>query len=237
MSTTGDFKKTGVIWNLEEEERLESVRLVCKKLQEEYGRPRFGNPYEPVDDLIYLILSTRTSMDVTQRTFNSVKQRFEAWEVLLETDATELYSILKPAGLARLKTEQIRGTLRKIRRDFGAVTLDALQPWTLDERLEYLTDLPGVSGKVARCVMLYTFGDGVLPVDTHVHRISRRLGWTNRSRADQCHEELEALVPQDWQYVFHVGAIMHGRKECFVSNPSCADCILHDKCHMFNDGS
>jgi endonuclease-3 len=230
MSTTGDFKQTGAIWNLTEEERQASVKIVCNQFHEEYGTPRFGNPHDPVDDLVYLILSTRTSMYVAQRTYNSLKQRFEAWEVLLETDAEALYNTLKPAGLARIKTEQIRKTLQRITTDFGTASLAEIRSSTVVEKLEYLTALPGVSGKVARCVMLYAFGDNVLPVDTHVHRVSRRLGWTKRSRADQCHEELEALVPSNYRYQYHVGCIAHGQKLCEPRTPACERCMIQDTC-------
>ena len=90
--------------------------------------------------------------------------------------------------------------------------------------------LDGVSEKVAKCVMMYTLGFDVLPVDVHVHRVATRLEWTNRKRADQCHEELEALVKPRYRFAFHVDCICHGRAVCRPKNPRCNDCVIRRYC-------
>jgi endonuclease-3 len=82
-------------------------------------------------------------------------------------------------------------------------------------------------------VAMYTMGAKVLPVDAHVHRVATRLGWTARKRADQCHEELEFVVPPNWRYVFHVGCVLHGRSICRPKQPRCLKCCVNRYCEYF----
>jgi endonuclease-3 len=117
--------------------------------------------------------------------------------------------------------------------DFGHCDLRRIRLWTEFEIQEYLIGLPGVSTKVAKCVMMYTLGCSVLPVDTHVHRIAFRLGWTEKRRPSQCHSELEALVPKDRRYAFHVDCIAHGRSVCRPSNPACNLCCIRRYCDFY----
>jgi endonuclease-3 len=142
-----------------------------------------------------------------------------------------LRKILGPAGLSLVKSRQIRATLGRIRRDFGKCDLSALRRNQDTGQVEvYLVSLPGVSTKVARCVMMYTLAAQVLPVDAHVHRIAGRLGWIDRRRADQSHEELDALVPASLRYAFHVDCIAHGRAICRPQKPNCPRCCLKRYC-------
>ncbi len=97
---------------------------------------------------------------------------------------------------------------------------------SVEETGELLVSLPGVSEKVAKCIMMYTLNHRVLPVDVHVHRVVSRLGWTKRKRADQCHQELESLVPPRWRYAFHVGCVLHGRAVCRAQKPLCGNCSI-----------
>src|SRR5262249_43991044 len=97
----------------------------------------------------------------------------------------------------------------------------------------YLAELPGVSDKVAKCVMMYTLGFDVLPVDVHVFRVASRLGWTSRCRADQCHDDLEALVQPKHRYAFHVDCICLGRAVCTPVHPDCPACPIRQYCVYF----
>ena len=199
----------GEIWDRSPEERSSIVASVCEALEAAYGLPRFGNPVEPLDDLIYTVLTNKASPGVARRLFEQVKERFATWDEVLESPDT-LPQLIQPGGLAVKKSAQIVATLRKVRSDFGACNLDPLKNRPEPEVEGYLVSLPGVSLKVAKCVMMYTLGAAVLPVDAHVHRVARRLGWTQRKRADQCHEEFEALVPRERRHAFHVDCIAHG---------------------------
>jgi len=206
---------------------------VCRTLESVYGRPRLGNPKDPIDDLVFIIMSNKTAAATAERTYRRLREVYGTWDELLVSPLAMLRSVLKSAGLSRVKSRQLRQALRKITRDFGGCGLSSLkgQPEALVQG--YLTSLPGVSDKVAKCVMMYTMGARVLPVDAHVHRIATRLGWTTRRRADQCHEELESLVPARWRYAFHVGCVVHGRNVCRPDKPYCKSCCINRFCEYF----
>lgn len=213
------------------------MRRVCEALERSYGRPRLGNPEEPLDDLIYIIVSNKTSPEMAQRTYARIKREFATWDDVLGSPASALQSLLQPAGLATVKSQQIRAALQKIEKDFGSCDLSQIQERSESEAQEYLVSLRGVSEKIAKCVMMYTMGANVLPVDSHVHRIAKRLGWTARKRADQCHDELEALVPPKRRYAFHVDCILHGRSICRPGKSACDKCCTSRRCAYFQGGS
>lgn len=226
-------RRTGCIWNYSARSRSGIARRVCETLAGAYGRPRFGNPTNPLDDLVYVVLSNKTGPDVSKRTFRNLKWRYATWEELLTARAAETRRLLKPAGLSAVKSRQIRSALRKIRRDFGRCSLSRLRRLSAEEAEAYLTSLDGVSLKVAKCVMMYALGFEVLPVDAHVHRIAVRLGWTARKRADQCHEELESVIAPQYRFGFHVACIAHGRAVCRPAKPLCDCCVIRTYCEYF----
>lgn len=230
MST---IKISGEIWDLPSIRRGQIVRRVCESLESKYGKPRLGNPLDPLDDLIYIILSTRTSQSVAKRTFHKIKDKYSSWERVLLSPRSKLESIIEPAGLSLKRSLQIVSTLEKIKGDFGSCDLSPLKAMSISEAEAYLLSLAGVSQKVAKCVMLYTLNAEVLPVDGHVFRVSKRLGWTNRNRADQCHDELELLVPPHRRFSFHVDCIQHGRSTCKAHNPSCQVCSIQTHCRYY----
>jgi endonuclease III len=223
----------GEIWNLPPVERARIVAAVCEKLVAAYGLPRFGNPDDPLDDLVYIILSNRASPSVAGKLFAAVKERYPRWEDVLESQSSTLTELIKPGGLSAKKSAQIASLLQKIKAEFGACDLGSLRGRPESEVESQLVSLPGVSLKVAKCVMLYTLNAEVLPVDAHVHRVTGRLGWTRRKRADQCHEELEALVSRERRYAFHVDCIAHGRAICRANNPACERCPVNPQCSFY----
>jgi endonuclease III len=225
--------KSGEIWNKQSRVRSQAVRRVCEALSKAYGYPRLGNPTDPIDDLVFIIISNKTSPSKANLIFESVKREFTTWENLLRSPTTTLYRILRPGGLANVKSVQIYSALLKIKQDSGTCNLQWLITKPSNEVQSYLVSLPGVSEKVAKCVMLYTMDIDVLPVDSHVHRICKRLGWTDRKRADQCHCELESLIPPKHRYAFHVDCIMHGRFVCRPKNPNCNICCLKRYCAYY----
>ena len=206
--------------------RSQVVRRVCEKLESAYGPPRLGNPEDPLDDLMYVLLSNKTPPKRAQATYAKLKEDLPIWDDVFNADPSDVISVLKPAGFAVKRTKQMQAILRKIREDFGACSLVKLSRNSQSETYNYLTSLPGVSAKIAKCVMMYTLGFDVLPVDVHVHRIARRLGWTKIDRPEKSHEELERLIPPERRYAFHVDCIAHGRALCHATNPKCDPCVI-----------
>ena len=225
--------QTGSIWNKSPGLRDRTVRNVCKTLNGVYGRPRLGNPTNPLDDLVFIILSNKTGPRTARRIYKQLRERFRDWEALLRAPISEVRRVLKPAGLSSIKSKQLRAAFRSIKNHCGACDLNPLRGKPAQEVEAFLVGLPGVSEKVAKCVMMYTMDSKVLPVDVHVHRVSRRLGWTTRKRADQCHEELESLVPPEWRYAFHVDCVLHGRRICRPHEPICGNCCIRSSCEYF----
>lgn len=224
--------QTGSIWRKQPRLRAQTIKRVCDALEAKYGRPRLGNPTKPLDDLIFILISNRTSPRLAAQTYHQLKKNFPRWDDVLAAPPSKLRALLKPAGLSRKKSQQIRSLLRKVKSDFGRCSLSVLAGWPDNEVHRYLTQLAGVSDKVAKCVMLYTLASEVLPVDVHVYRVSKRLGWTARNRAAQAHEELEGLVPPNRRFAFHVDCIAHGRAIC-RSKPDCNHCNLRRYCEYF----
>jgi len=225
-----EVRKTGPVWHRGPRSRGQTVRRVCEALDGAYETDRLGNPDDPLDDLVFIILSNKTSPQAAQRVYGSVRRHFPRWDDVLTSPPCILEVLIRPAGLSRVKSRQIRGALRQIREDFGSCDLAPLRDRSRDSIEQYLLGLPGVSAKVAKCVMMWTLGADVLPVDSHVHRVAARLGWTRRKRADQCHDELEALVPPHRRASFHVQCILHGRAVCRPTSPECDDCCLRSYC-------
>ena len=225
--------RTGRIWSRQRRSRDSLVRRVCTRLRNAYGLPRLGNPKDPLDDLIFIVLSNRTSSTAAVDVYSKLKREFGVWDHVLDQSPSRLQSELQPLGLARKRSRQLRAALRAIRERWGSCDLAPLRDQGDEEVHNYLTSLPGVSDKVAKCVMMYTLNRAVLPVDTHVYRVSARLGWVQRKRADQCHEELESLVPADLRHSFHVTCIAHGRAVCRARQPLCEWCVVRRDCNLY----
>ena len=206
------------------------VKSVIKQLVHTYGLPRHGNPVDPLDDLIYILLSNRTGPIVVERVYTTFKARHGNWETLIDASKAELEECLRPAGLAAKRAAQICAIASRLQADFGKVTLTALNDMTTPTAEAYLCSLPGISLKVAKCVLMYTCDRQVLPVDVHVHRLTARLGWHTHRRADQSHGTLENLVPKDLRQSLHVTAIAHGRDVCRSRRPRCTECVLNGLC-------
>ncbi len=207
-----------------------NIRHVCRRLEKEYGNPAHGNKLNPLDELIYIILSTRTRDPSFQETYKRLKRAFPSWRQVTAEKFDELYAILARGGLGKLKSEQILQILDAIQQRFGYPTLAPLKQLS-DQEIEcFLTSLPGVAKKIAKCVMMYSLHREVLPVDVHVHRICHRLGLRTKRRPDTSQDMIEASVPPSLRYGFHVNAVAHGRAICLPNTPRCEQCCINRFC-------
>ena len=116
----------------------QTVQQVCKALKREYGSPRLGNPVDPLDDLVYTVISNKTSPHTAMQTYANIKQTFVTWDQLCATDPGRLREILRPAGLSTVKSRQIYDALSKIAEDFGSCHLNDLALRPHNEILDYL---------------------------------------------------------------------------------------------------
>jgi endonuclease-3 len=206
------------------------IGAICSTLRREYGNPRHGNPRNSLDDLFYIILSTRTRDSSFARTFRALKKAFPTWNRVFPKDKHRLQRILVPGGLGKLKTRQVVAIVTALRRRFGSATLAPLAKMANDEAEDFLTSLPGVGPKIAKCVLMYTLKRRVLPVDVHVHRVATRLGFRAKKRPDTSQELIEDAVPPELRYSFHVNAIALGRDVCLSQRPRCDQCSIARYC-------
>jgi endonuclease-3 len=177
------------------------------------------------------VLSQHTSDVNTARAFASLKERFPRWEDVLDARVRSVADAIRSGGLADQKAPRLKAILEEIRRREGAVTLHRLRDLGDEEVEDYLCSLPGVGPKTAACVLVFSLGRDAFPIDTHVHRVTRRLGWIpERATADAAHRILKEAVPPDVRYELHMQLIAHGRTICKARTPRCSDCVLFDLC-------
>lgn len=206
------------------------ISAICEALAATYGSPRHGNKANPLDELVYIILSNRTQDTSFRRIFAAVKRRYPSWNLVTDRSRTRLERILAPGGLNRLKTRQLLAILRTLRQEFGYPTLAPLRKLSEPEAERFLTGLSGVGRKVAKCVLMYSLGRPVLPVDVHVHRVASRLGFQVKRRPDTSQELIEGAIPPKFRYSFHVNAVAHGRSMCLPRKPLCRECPVRPYC-------
>ena len=213
---------------------FEKAREIGRLLEEEYGRPALRKRLSPLDELVLTILSQHTSDMNSDRVFAVLKERFPVWEAVRDAAVDEIADAIKSGGLARMKAPRIKELLQRLSAERGSLDLDFLHGMELEEGRSYLLNLGGVGPKTAACVLLFSCGKPAFPVDTHVHRVSRRLGLIGpATTADEAHRLLEAMVPPDEVYTFHVNLITHGRRVCKAQRPLCEQCVLAPKCDFF----
>jgi len=212
-------------------EMREKASRVVALLEQAYGRPEPSPGRDPLDVLIQAVLSQNTSDSNSERAYAGLRARFPAWEAVLAAPEAELARAIKPGGLARMKAARIREMLRRIRQEQGRLDLSILRGMPSDAVRTYLTEFPGVGAKTAACVLLFALNRPVLPVDTHVHRVSRRLGLIGEATgAERAHVSLQALLREEQVLSFHVDMIAHGRRVCRARSPLCNRCTLGVGC-------
>ncbi|GBD11378.1 Endonuclease III [bacterium HR23] len=186
---------------------------------------------EPVDELVFTILTQHTSDVNGKRAFERLKARFPHWEEVLDAPLEAIEEAIRSAGLSRQKAPRIQQALRTILERRGRLDLAFLQEMPLAEAKAWLRSLPGVGPKTSAIVLCFALGLPAMPVDTHVHRVARRLGLLGpRDNADKAHDLLEGLVEPEEVYPFHVYLITHGRRVCKARGPRCGECVLRDIC-------
>ncbi len=187
---------------------------------------------DPVTELVLTLLSQNTSDTNSGRAFQALLKRYPDWDAVLEAPVDELEDTIRPGGLAKTKAPRMQALLAQLRERLGP-DWDAsrLETMPIDEAKQWLTELPGVGPKTAACVLLFSLGRPALPIDTHVHRVAIRLGLIGpKVAAVAAHDMLEAQLPPDKYYDFHVTLIRHGRRVCHKQRPKCSECVLLDRC-------
>jgi len=208
-----------------------TARRLLERLRRAYG-PRPAQCWgDGVSVLVDTILSQNTSNANSDAGYRQLRRRFPSWNQVADAPVEEVERHIRVSGLSRIKAPRIQSILRQIRAERGRIDLQFLTDLDEQAAYDYLTNFAGVGPKTANCVLLFAFRHPVFPVDTHIHRIARRLKLIGpKTTAEQAHDILKPMIaPQD-RYEMHVLLIAHGRKTCKAINPKCRDCVLLDLC-------
>lgn len=208
------------------------LRTIAARLTRAYGPPPAARHLPPVDELVLTILSQNTSDVNRDRAYADLRRRYPTWSAAMAASARSIASAIRRGGLSLTKAPRIKATLRSLAEQ--GVALD--EPHALSDRRDHdlwelLVGLPGVGPKTAACVLLFSLDRPYFPVDTHVHRVSLRLGLVGeRATAVQTQATLQEKVPPEFVYELHMGLIRHGRAVCVARRPLCSQCVLADLC-------
>ncbi|MEA4883864.1 MAG: endonuclease III [Clostridia bacterium] len=213
----------------------ERLRWVNRGLEAMYG-PKPLRPHgDPVGELVHTILTQNTSDVNSDRTYASLRDAFSSWEDVADAPAAVIADLIRVGGLAEIKSARIVEVLRRIREEQGSISLDMLGGIDDKEAFGYLTSLPGVGPKTAACVLLFALGRPVFPVDTHVHRVSNRLGLVHTKDLAETQAELARAMPADITYQLHMNMVTHGRRTCHARKPACDLCQVRPGCQAALD--
>lgn len=207
------------------------VATIVRRLRKEHGPVETPRRLDPLSELVFTILSQHTSDRNTYPAFQSFRRRFSTWDAARRAPVRSIAASVRSAGLADQKAPRIKRVLQEIHEQHGVTSLDVLNDIPTEEAARYLGSFHGVGPKTVACVLLFACGRPVLPVDTHVYRVSKRLGLlAANDTAEKAHEVLGRLVPDRLVLDFHMLQLRHGRKVCRAQNPRCAECVLVDGC-------
>ncbi len=199
-----------------------------------YGHPEWRNPLPPVDELVSTILSQNTNDTNRDRAFETLRARFPTWEEVRDAPQEEVIEAIRSAGLANQKGPRIQHALSEISDQRGEISLDFLEELSPEEASNWLMQFKGVGPKTAAIVLLFSLGKPAFPVDTHIHRVSGRIGLRpSQMNADKAHEHLANLFPPKTYYAAHLNIIRLGREICQARRPNCAICPLQDLCDYY----
>lgn len=209
------------------------TKKVDHRLVKIFGEPHLrGN--DPVAELVGCILSQATTDVQSSAAYDALIARYPTWEQIKRARHAELARVIHRAGLANEKARYIKGALQFIERERGEISLDFLKRMPPAEGRAWLTQITGVGPKTASIVLLFALKLDAFPVDTHIYRVSRRLGWIDaRTTANQAHDILGPVIPAARKYPLHVNLIRLGREICTARVPHCERCPLTDLCNYY----
>lgn len=204
---------------------------IVEILDDFYGRAPHRPSGDPMAELVLTLLSQHTSDHNSGRAFHRLIERIPTWDGVIAAPTSEVEDAIRPGGLAPTKAPRIQALVAAVKAHTPTYDLGFLDTAPLEEARAWLRALPGVGPKTAACVLLFALGRPALPVDTHVDRVSRRLGLVPpKMSVDNAHMHLEAMVPPEDVYAFHVDLIQHGRRTCHARGPLCEACPLLARC-------
>ena len=204
---------------------------IHERLLEFYGEPIWRNPLPAIDELVSTILSQNTNDINRDRAFNALRARFSTWEEVRDANVSDIVEAIRPSGLANQKGPRIQQVLRSITEERGSLDLSFLKDLTVEEARNWLTRFNGVGPKTAAIVLCFSLDMPAFPVDTHVYRVTGRIGLRpEKMTVEQAHPHLESLFPPETYYAAHLNIIRLGREICQARRPRCEECPIIKLC-------
>ena len=213
----------------------DAIRLLTREYGPFANEPRL----EPAHELVFTILSQHTSDRNSERAFRSLMARFGTLEAVAGAGVDEIEAAIAGGGLAKVKAPRIKTALNRILElNEGSLDLSFLGEMPMAEARAWLRQLPGIGPKSAGIVLSFALGMPAMAVDTHIYRVSRRLGLIGpKVSADKAHEVLEAAMGPEEVYPFHAAFITHGRQVCKAQRPLCGACVVSYGCPSRDEGA
>lgn len=219
--------------------RQEKADFVLAQLEAKYGPIDWADQRhaqaDPVDELIGTILSANTTGKNAGAAFRNLQTAFgNDWDRVRVACEEEVIDAIRVAGMYHQKAPRIQAALKRIRQDRGEYNLDYVAAMEVEQALDYLQGFPGIGHKTASIVLLFCFNMPTFPVDTHLRRISGRLGISRvKANPTQVTRDWEPRVAPKSYYQLHIHLIRLGRELCKARNPVCELCPLQDGCDYF----
>lgn len=229
------------------------IRAIRDRLRKVYGVPLAQPHGHPIAELVLTILSQSTNDRNRDVAYLGLRERFPSWEAVRDAPVDEIEAAIRPGGISKIKSVRIKHVLHAISESSepddagaarsgeagrrargetaGGLSLDWLPAKSVEEAQAYLTSLPGVGRKTAACVLLFALGMHDVPVDTHVSRVSTRLGlFRPGAPFEEMHDVMLAFTPRGEELELHLNLLRHGRRTCHARRPACAECALERMC-------
>lgn len=207
---------------------------VHKRLLALYGEPTWSNPLPVLDELVSTILSQNTNDANRDRAFKQLKRRFDTWEKVRDAEPEEVISAIRSAGLANQKGPRIQNILRLIAEERGSLDVDFLKELPTEEAWNWLNKFKGVGPKTASIVILFSLGKAAFPVDTHIQRVTGRIGLRPEKMSNEkAHRYLAEIFPPEVYAAAHLNIIRLGREVCHPRKPECELCVLNTICDYY----
>jgi endonuclease-3 len=204
---------------------------IHKTLLKAFGEPIWRNPLPAIDELVSTILSQNTNDVNRDRAFNALRAKFKTWEEVRDADTEDVISAIRPAGLANQKGPRMQQVLNAITAERGSLDLSFLAQMPVEEARRWLTKFNGVGPKTAAIVLCFSLNIPAFPVDTHVYRVTGRIGLRpEKMTVEQAHPYLESIFPPETYYAAHLNLIRLGREICNARKPLCMNCPIVALC-------
>jgi endonuclease-3 len=204
---------------------------IHQTLLKAFGKPIWRDPLPAIDELVSTILSQNTNDINRDRAFYALRAKFPTWEAVRDARPQDVIDAIKTAGLANQKGPRIQQVLRSITEERGSLNLDFLSDLSVEEARSWLMNFNGVGPKTAAIVLCFSLNKPAFPVDTHIYRVSGRIGLRpERMTVEQAHPYLESLFPPETYYAAHLNLIRLGREVCGARRPLCAKCPIIKLC-------